>query len=196
MRNSSLKKDSNKGLYSWQNRKIHQARNQLGMSLDDCRYLARQLSGKPSISSLSLKQRWELIEILKEKGARIYNLPLSKILEPQKGSHTVAPGPPAETYSAHLDYWNKRFPNLRPGFASNEQLAWIQTLWELDFDDGRPGHGLRGFIFRQTRHLREGPVSDLAFLKNHHILAVLLPLRKKAKQRRAASVPIGKEIKG
>ena len=195
MKNSSLKKDSNKGLYSWQNRKIHRARNQLGMDLDDCRELARQISGKPSISSLSLKQRWELIEILKEKGARIYNMPLSKILGPQKGSHTVAPGPPAETYSAHLDYWNKRFPRPRTGFASNEQLAWIQTLWELDFDDGRPGHGLRGFIFRQTRHLREGPVSDLAFLKDHHVLAVLLPLRKKAKQKFAENIPASKETK-
>ena len=195
MKNSSLKKDSNKGLYSWQNRKIHRARNQLGMDLDDCRELARQISGKPSISSLSLKQRWELIQILKEKGARIYNMPLSKILGPQKGSHTVAPGPPAETYSAHLDYWNKRFPRPRTGFASNEQLAWIQTLWELDFDDGRPGHGLRGFIFRQTRHLREGPVSDLAFLKDHHVLAVLLPLRKKAKQKFAENIPASKETK-
>jgi len=195
LKNSSLKKDSNKGLYSWQNRKIHRARNQLGMDLDDCRELARQISGKPSISSLSLKQRWELIEILKEKGARIYNMPLSKILGPQKGSHTVAPGPPAETYSAHLDYWNKRFPRPRTGFASNEQLAWIQTLWELDFDDGRPGHGLRGFIFRQTRHLREGPVSDLAFLKDHHVLAVLLPLRKKAKQKFAENIPASKETK-
>jgi len=155
------------------------------MSLDDCRELARQLCGKASISSLSLEQRWELIEIMKEKGARIYNMPLSKILGPQRGSHTVAPGPPAETYLAHLDYWNKRFPRPRPAFASNEQLAWIQTLWELDFDDGRPGYGLRGFIFRQTRHLKEGPISDLAFLKNRHVLAVLLPLRKKAKQRRA-----------
>jgi len=195
LKNSSLKKDSNKGLYSWQNRKIHRARNQLGMDLDDCRELARQISGKPSISSLSLKQRWELIQILKEKGARIYNMPLSKILGPQKGSHTVAPGPPAETYSAHLDYWNKRFPRPRTGFASNEQLAWIQTLWELDFDDGRPGHGLRGFIFRQTRHLREGPVSDLAFLKDHHVLAVLLPLRKKAKQKFAENIPASKETK-
>ena len=181
MRNSSLKKDSNKGLYNWQNRKIHQARNQLGMSLDDCRELARQLSGKASISSLSSRQRWELIEILKAKGARIYNLPLSKTIGAPKGSHKVAPTPPQDASSSHLDYWNRRFPNPRPGFASNEQLAWIQTLWELDFDDGRPGYGLRGFIFRQTRHLEEGPVSDLAFLKNHHVLAVLMPLRKKAK---------------
>jgi len=181
LRNNSLKKDSNKSIYSWQNRKIHRARNQIGMSLDDCRELARQLSGKASISSLSLRQRWELIEILKEKGATIYNMPLSKILGPQRGSHTVAPGPPAETYSAHLKYWNERFPRLRPGFASNEQLVWIQTLWELDFDDGRKGSGIRGFIFRQTKNLKEGPVSDLAFLKSHHVLAVLMPLRKKAK---------------
>jgi len=183
LRNSSLKKDSNNGLYSWQNRKIHRARNQLGMSLEDCRELARQISGRASISSLSIKQRWELIEILKAKGAKIYNLPLSKTIGAQKGSHTVDPGPPQERYSAHLKYWNERFPRLRPGFASNQQLSWIQTLWDLDFDDGRKGRGLRGFIFRQTRHLREGPVSDLAFLKNHHVLAVLLPLKKKAKQR-------------
>ena len=195
VKNSSSEGDSHNGLYSWQNRKIHQARGQLHMSLDDCRELARQLSGRASISSLSLRQRWELIEILKEKGARIYNMPLSKILGPQKGSHTVAPGPPQERYSAYLKYWNERFPRLRPGFASNEQLAWVQTLWELDFDDGRPGHGLRGFIFRQTRHIREGPVSDLAFLKDHHVLAVLLPLRKKAKQRRAENVSTSKEMK-
>jgi len=165
------------------------------MDLEGCRELARQLSGKPSISSLSLRQRWELIEIMKEKGARIYNMPLSKILGPQKGSHTVAPTSPQDAYAAHLDYWNKRFPRPRAGFASNEQLAWIQTLWELDFDDGRRGRGLRGFVFRQTRHLEEGPVSDLAFLKNQHILAVLLPLKKKAKQRLAATVPTSKEIK-
>ena len=183
MKNSSPEKDSNEGIYNWQNRKIHQARAQLHMSLDDCRELARQISGKASISSLSLKQRHELIEVLKEKGARIYNMPLLKINESQKGRHEVAPVPPQDAYSAHLDYWNKRFPNPRPGFASNEQLAWIQTLWELDFDDGRRGRGLRGFVFRQTRHLEEGPVSDLAFLKNHHVLAVLLPLRKKAKKR-------------
>jgi len=165
------------------------------MSLDDCRELAKQLSGKASISSLSLRQRWELIEILKEKGARIYNMPLSKIHESQKCSHTVAPTAPRDIYSAHLDYWNRRFPRLRPGFASNEQLAWIQALWDLDFDDGRPGYGLRGFIYRQTRHLKEGPVSDLAFLKDHHILAVLLPLRKKAKQRYAENVSTSKEMK-
>lgn len=182
-------------MYLWQNKKIHQARGQLGMSLDDCRELARLISGKASISSLNSKQRWELIEQLKGKGARVYNMPLSKISETQKGSHEIAPGPPQDVYSAHLDYWNKRFSRPRPGFASNEQLAWIQTLWELDFDDGRPGRGLRGFIFRQTSHLKEGPVSDLAFLKDHHILAVLLPLRKKAKQRHAANIPINKEIK-
>jgi len=195
LKNSSLKKDSNKSIYSWQNRKIHRARNQIGMSLDDCRELARQLNGKASISSLSLRQRWELIEILNQKGARIYNLPLSRVTAPQKGSHTVAPGPPSETYSAHLVYWNERFPRLRPGFASNEQLAWIQTLWELDFDDGRPGYGLRGFIFRQTRHMKEGPISDLAFLKNHHVLAVLLPLRKKVERGRAENIPANKETK-
>jgi hypothetical protein len=183
VKNSSSEGDSNKSLYLWQNKKIHQARSQLGMDLDDCRELARQISGKASISSLSLRQRWELIEILKEKGAKIYNLPLSKIIGPQKGSHMVAPGPPEETYLAHLDYWNKRFPNFRPGFASNEQLAWIKTLWELDFDDGRKGRGLRGFIFRQTKNLQEGPVSDLAFLKNHHVSAILMPLRKKANKK-------------
>ncbi|MCK4816465.1 hypothetical protein KA005_11915, partial [bacterium] len=62
MKNSSPKEDSNKGLYLWQNKVIHQARSQLHMSLDECRELARQISGKASISSLSLKQRWGLIE--------------------------------------------------------------------------------------------------------------------------------------
>ena len=156
------------------------------MSLDECRELARQISGKASISSLSLKQRWGLIEVLKEKGARIYNLPLSKTIGSQKGSHEVAPTPPQDAYSAHLDYWNRRFPNPRPGFASNEQLAWIHTSWGLDFNDGRKGRGLRGFIFRQTKNLEEGPVSDLAFLKSQHVKAVLMPLRKKAKQEFAA----------
>jgi len=186
LKNSSAEEDLNKSLYDWQNRKIHQARNQLGISLDDCRELARQISGKASISSLSLSQRWELIEILKAKGARVYNLPLSKIVRSPQGTHQIAPMPPKDTYPAHLDYWDKRFPNPRPGFASNEQLAWIQSLWELDFDDGRPGYGLRGFIYRQTRNLEKGPVSDLAFLKSQHIMAVLMPLRKKAKQALAA----------
>ncbi len=186
MKNSSPEKDSSKSIYDFQNRKIHQARGQLHMSLDDCRELARQISGKASISSLSLRQRWELIEILKEKGARIYNLPLSKTIGSQKGSHEVAPTPPQDVYSVHLDYWNRRFPNPRPGFASNEQLAWIQALWELDFNDGRIGRGIRGFVYRQTKSLEEGPVSDLAFLKSQHVKAVLVPLRKKAKQDLAA----------
>lgn len=55
--------------YNLQNKRIHWARNQLGMDLNNCRELARQISGKASISSLSLRERWELIEMLKAKGA-------------------------------------------------------------------------------------------------------------------------------
>jgi hypothetical protein len=84
-------------------------------------------------------------------------------------------------YSIHLNYWNQRFPRERRSFPSNKQLALINTLWEAYFDDGRKGRGLRGFIFRQTRHLPDGPVSDLAFLKNNHIAAVLTPLVRKSK---------------
>ena len=59
-------------------------------------------------------------------------------------------------------------------------------MWGLDFDDGRPGYGLRGFIYRQTKNLEEGPVSDLAFLKAHHVTAVLMPLKEKAERLMAA----------
>jgi len=195
---------NDKNFYTRQNRKIHKARSQLDMSLDDCRELAREISGEASISSLSLRQRWELIEMLKAKGARVHNPPLSEIpVSQQGGSQTVSgnrmgPAPnneacpveiqekPGMVYPSRLAYWNKRFPNPRPGYASNEQLAWIQTLWELDFNDGRRGSGLRGFIFRQTRSLPQGPVSDLAFLKSHHVKAVMVPLKAKSKQRQDA----------
>lgn len=93
---------------------------------------------------------------------------------------------PEDIYLVRLAYWNKRFPNRKPGFASNEQLAWIQALWELDFNDGRSGNsntGLRGFIYRQTMSLQQGPVSDLAFLRAHHVQAVMAPLKVKARQK-------------
>jgi hypothetical protein len=57
-------------------------------------------------------------------------------------------------------------------------------MFILDFNDGRAGtinKGLRGFIQRQTAGLKDGPVSDLAFLKAHHVQAVLSPLKAKAR---------------
>jgi hypothetical protein len=182
LKNTAQKKRSEKGLYQRQNRKIHQARSQLGMSLDDCRELAKDIGGKASISALTLEQRWELIEILKAKGARVFNPPITETRDSQ---HNIkGEGNPQDVYPAHLEYWNRRFPQRRPGYASNEQLAWISALWKLDFDDGRCGEsdtGLRGFIYRQTKGLDQGPVSDLAFLKTHHVAAVITPLKKKAK---------------
>lgn len=167
----------NKDFYNRQNRKIHKARAQLSMSLDDCRELARQIGGKPSISSLTLKQRWILIEELKAKGAKVYNpaLPKTKVSDSLRETDES----PKDVYFNRLAYWDKRFPRTRPGFASNEQLAWIQTMWELDFNDGRAGSsvkGLRGFIYRQTRNLKLGPVSDLTFLRSSHVSAVMSPL--------------------
>ena len=152
------------------------------MSLDDCRLLAKQLGKKASLSSLTPRQRWELIKILKAKGAKVYNPPLSQASMEKHGN-------PNEVYPGRVTYWNKRFPKGRPGFATASQLAWIETLWLLDFDDGRTGdrNGLRGFIWRQTKGLKNGPVSDLAFLRDNHVPAVITPLRAKAKQRHAAS---------
>lgn len=169
------------------------------MELDDCRELARQISGKASISSLSLRDRWELIEILKSKGAKVKNPPLSEVPVNRQGSPATAPlplqnGKPApkgegcpvvlqervkDVYPNCLAYWNNRFPRKRPGFASNEQLAWIQTLWELDFTDNKinKAKGLRGFIYRQTMSLKQGPVSDLVFLRGHQVQAVMTPLK-------------------
>jgi hypothetical protein len=140
------------------------------MTENEIRELAREISGKPSISSLSLEERSVLIEILKERGAKIRNPDLEDRRE--------------RVYFEHLDYWNERFPRPRPGFASNSQLAWIQTLWELDFDDGRtaPKRGLRGFIFRQTRNLEDGPVGDLAFVRESHVQSILSPLKEKARK--------------
>jgi len=195
--NTATQSKPDKNVYSMQNRKIHKARAQLCMELDDCRELARQISGKASISSLTLRQRWELIEILKAKGARVYNPPLAKAPVSSQGSHqdgTSSPldgcsvraqGNPEDVYPEHLVYWNNRFPNRRQGFASNEQLAWIQTLWDLDFNDSRRGRGLRGFVYRQTKNLEQGPVSDLGFLRIHHVRSIMGPLKAKARQRRA-----------
>jgi len=190
-----------KGFYQNQNKKIHTARNQLRMSLDECRKIAEKISGKPSISSLSLEQRYNLIEALNRRGATVINpRPPREFVSPKgrrqlnitgdcrsegsNGNAACAMETKVDTsnlYSVHLAYWDARFPRERPGFPSNKQLAFIQTLWELYFDDGRQGRGLRGFVFRQTRHLPEGPVSDLAFLKNQHVEAMLTPLTRKAK---------------
>jgi hypothetical protein len=182
------KENRNKGLYYRQNRKIHQARNQLCMELDDCRELARSIGGKASISSLTLEQRWELIEILKFKGARVYNPPLTEIGGSQQGIKEADNA--KDIYPAYLEYWNRRFPHRRPGFASNKELAWICALWKLDFDDGRAGDsdiGLRRFIYRQTQSLPEGPISDLSFLKGHHVSALIMPLKTKAREKHEES---------
>jgi len=175
-----------RGFYQAQNKKIHTARAQLTMSLEECRELAKEISGKPSISSLDLEQRWHLIEALNQRGAKIFNpkIPreLSKINETKAMLENSEPVMDAgKLYPIHLDYWNKRFPKDRRGFPSNKQLALIQTLWELYFEDHRSGRGLRGFIFRQTRNLPDGPVSAIEFLKNHHVKAVLVPLVRKAR---------------
>ncbi len=164
--------------YLEQNKVLHIARALLGMSIDDCRELARQFSGKPSLSSLTDFQRWQLIEDLRSKGAKVYNPPL-----PREGVRTLTT---EEVYPARLSYWKKRFPNPRPGFASAWQLAWIQALWELNFDHGQGARGLRRFIYRQTQNLEQGPVSDLAFLREDHVEAVITPLKEKALEKQQA----------
>lgn len=175
-----------RGFYQAQNKKIHTARAQLNMSLDQCRELAKEISGKASISSLDLEQRWQLIEVLNQRGAKIFNPKVPRELSNVNGTKVMPQNnEPAldasKLYPVHLDYWNKRFPKDRRGFPSNKQLALIQTLWDLYFEDHRSGRGLRGFIFRQTRNLPDGPVSAIEFLKAHHIKAVLTPLARKAR---------------
>ncbi len=160
------------------------------MDLDTCREIARQINGKASLSSLTLEQRAELISILNSKGAKVNNPPLHTQATEKlalNDSNEACPDQSQEkaeeVYPNRLEYWNKRFPNDRPGYATNRQLAWIQSLWELDFNDGRAGKGgLRGFIYRQTQNLENGPVSDLAFLKDEHVMAVITPLKEKARQ--------------
>ena len=206
--NTAQNVESDKGFYNRQNRTIHKARAQLCMELDDCRELAREIGGKASISSLTLRQRWELIEILKAKGAKVKNPPLSSVPVSPQGNPQNPPDTGAcsvkareksgDVYPARLAYWNERFPRRRPGFASNEQLAWIQALWELDFNDGRAGtsnNGLRGFIFRQTKNLEQGPVSDLAFLRDGHVQAILMPLKAKSKKSAKALNQKGKGVR-
>jgi len=180
MTTHAAKKDTAKGLYDKQNRAIHKARQALCMSLNDCRELARAISGEPSISGLSLKQRWQLIEMLRAKGAPVFNprVPSEHFFSESEGRKS-----PKDVYPERLAFWNERFPRRRPGYASNKQIAWIEASWILDFNDGRPGSGLRGFIFRQTRNIQGGPVSDLAFLKEEHVEAVMAPLLKRAKSK-------------
>jgi len=170
-RNTGIKKDG-ESVYQRQNRAIHEARRQLGMSLDDCRSLAGTIGQRDSISALTLEERWELIEELKGKGAKVVN---PRIHQPRPDA--------GEYYGRRLAFWKKRFPNGRPGYAGPKQLAWIEALWELDFKDERENAaGLRGFIQRQTRNLEDGPVSDLAFLRDHHVEAVITPLKLKARR--------------
>jgi len=195
-----------KSFYNWQNKMIHLARAKLVMDLDDCRELARHISGKASLSALTYEQRWKLIEMLNEKGADVHNPPLSKAPVSRQGKHPqpsagegpapvknngVCPGGEQEetegVYISRLAYWEKRFPKDRPKYATNKQLAWIEALWKLYFADNRTttAKGLRGFIYRQTKNLEFGPVSDLAFLRDSHVEAVLTPLKLKARQRNA-----------
>lgn len=172
-----------KSLYDRQNTAIHVARQQVLMTLDGCRELARQISGKPSISSLTLRERWDLIELLKAKGAEVSNPPLPPAYLQSKPAFSGHGD--EDFYSLRLDYWNKKFPRRRPGFASNRELAWIEALWRFDFDDGRSADsfaGLRGFLYRQTRKLKNGPVSDLPFLLGNHVSAILTPLKAKARK--------------
>jgi hypothetical protein len=161
-------------VYDLQNRLIHAGRAQIGMSLEDCRELAREIGGRASLSSLSIDGRWLLIEALKVRGADI-ETPSPEGGEPEAASF----------YDRRVEFWNGRFPKDRPGYASNKQLALIETLWFLDFQDGRvePKRGLRGFIFRQTQGLANGPVSDPAFLRSHHVDAVMTPLKAKSKEK-------------
>lgn len=200
---AETKTEFHKAFYHQQNKAIHMARAQLCMQLDDCRKLASEINGKASISSMSLRDRWELIEILKAKGARVYNPPLYKLPVSLQGRpqhpplSKVVPAPhkgacfvrtqekPQDVYPARLAYWDKRFAKQRPGFASNKELAWIQSLWELDFYDGRTDSkkGLRGFVWRQTKNLEQGPVSDLAFLRGNHVQAVMMPLKERARKK-------------
>lgn len=175
MGKSTKKQESQRDIYLAQNRAIHAARSQLGMDLDDCRALAMEMSGEASLSRLNLKQRFWLIEELKRQGADIFNPALS---EKQIRAEDL--------YPQYLEYWQKKFPRHRPGYATNEQLAWIESLWRAYFDDGRAGspeRGLRGFLMRQTQGLEEGPVSDLAFLRSHHVRAAIGPLKAKARDK-------------
>ena len=172
-RKAEKETDIGRDLYLRQNRAIHKARAQLGMELDDVRAIVKELWGVASLRVLPPLERWDLIEELKLRGADVYNPPISK-------AHVKAEN---VYYQMRLEYWDNKFPRNRPGFASNKQLAWIQARWTLDFDDGRcdSDKGLRGFIFRQTRRLKDGPVSDLTFLKSHHVQAVLMPLKQGGK---------------
>jgi len=184
--------------YQRQNRVVHRARDMLGMSLEECRVIAGQICGRESLRCLSIRQRWELIEALKSKGARIFNPPLTESGLPKEAllqtcqrednkrtssiqlSRLVLLAV-EDIYPAYLAHWDKKFPKRRPGFASNKQLAWIQVLWELDFTESKGNdNGLRKFLYRQTMNLPQGPVSDLAFLKANHVEAVITPLKKKA----------------
>ena len=187
--------DPERGVYLAQNRAIHQARAQLCMDLDDCRELAREINGEGSISSLSLRERWELIEILKSKGARVYNprLPESLMFPGNNCASSWQRGDqPApiqagcslereenleDVYRNRLAYWRNRFQRRRAGFASNEQLALIEHLWERFFEDGRPGRGLRGFLVRQCG------VDDLAFLMARDVKKIITALKATRKKK-------------
>jgi hypothetical protein len=177
---------SSRSLYLEQNKTIHRARIMIGMDIGACREIAKQIGGEPSIRGLSIRQRWELIEELKLKGARIRNPSLvgCGVSSAELNARAEKPLSFDQVYPAHLEFWNSKFPRRRPGFASNKQLAWIQTMWEIDFTQGKGDMGgLRKFIARQTQSLPDGPVSDLAFLRNSQVQVVITPLKNKARVR-------------
>lgn len=155
-------------LYQRQDSAIHEAMTQLGMELDDVRAVAKDVVGVNSLRILPPLDRWDIIQELQYRGAKVYNPPLPK-------THVDS----STYYHMRLEYWGRRFQKKRAGFATNKQLAWIEMIWEFDFDDGGcdSEKGLRGLIFKQTKRLENGPVSDLAFLRSNHVDAVLTPLR-------------------
>ena len=135
------------------------------MTLDDLREMARAFGGRASISSLSLEQRRQLIDMLIDLGADVENPGL--------------PDAESNLYLEKLEAWMKRFPRPRPGFATNEQLALIEDLWERFFEDGRPGRGLRGFLIRQCG------VDDLTFLRACDVGKVITALKVARKKEKA-----------
>jgi hypothetical protein len=186
----SFESKFDRAIYLQQNKAIHRARLQLSLDINDCRRMAEEISGRASLSSLSLEERWTLIEQLKDLGAEVGNPFLSKRAKTSQPTYQNDLSFSEEDgstdrdtyeglYSKRSAYWEQRFPSKRIGFASPKQLALIEALWEVYFNDKRPGRGLRGFVWRQTAHFEDGPISALPFIKGHHVSSILGPLKAK-----------------
>lgn len=125
---------------------FHLAAAQVGMDEAEKRDLLRDVAGIDSLKSVTLEKFRDVMDELKRRGF---------VKKPGKGDNTA--------FTRSFVKWKKAV-GARPGMATPEQLARIETDWSgmrwywASSGAGHPERSLRGFLKSQAE------VSDLRFL--------------------------------